>query len=137
MHPVVEVVPHRRGEFGLIAGLFQHFRIDAVDTAEGAVVCGARDAVVGGCLAETRHPALETGIGKGRRRENGDPEANGRGGCDAGKSTDAQVQTHHFLLRKCQEADSSPTRVINQFTIPGCVNENAVSATPAGHKSVT
>ena len=38
LHAVVEIVPDRRLEFRLVAGLFQHFRIDVGDAAEGAVV---------------------------------------------------------------------------------------------------
>ena len=63
---VVEVVPDRRGELGLVACFLENLRIGSGHAAKGAIERFTRDAVAGGHAAEARHPLLETGVGGGR-----------------------------------------------------------------------
>jgi hypothetical protein len=98
MHAIVEIVPHRSREFGLVARLFQHFRVDAVNAAEGAVVGRARYPAFGRRLAEAGDPAFESCLGKRGREKHAKPKHSRRS--RAGKTPDAYRETHLFLLRE-------------------------------------
>ena len=72
MHPVVEIVPDRSGEFGLVACLLDDLRVGLGDAAKCAVVSRFGDAALRGGRAEACDPPLETGIGIGRSGRNQD-----------------------------------------------------------------
>jgi hypothetical protein len=79
MDAVVEIVPHRRGELRLGARLFEDFRINLGDVAEGAIECRAGNAALRRGAAEALDPALEAGIGQGRGRRKQQTERDGGG----------------------------------------------------------
>jgi hypothetical protein len=135
VHAVVEIIPHRGGEFRLEAGFFQHFGIDVGDAAESAVVGRARYAAFGRRLAEDRYPALEPGIRERRRQQHAEAEHGRCRGAD--QAPDANIETHLFPPSKDQEDDSSLMPVMNWFTMLPVGNENAGNALFGGHENVT
>src|SRR5690606_6782454 len=71
---IIEIVPDRRLELGLMTGLLQDFVVNVRDVAESPVVHGARNAVLHGDRAETGNPVAEarvskSGLGRHQQRQ--------------------------------------------------------------------
>ena len=125
MHAVVEIVPDWRGEFRLVARLFEDLGVDFGDAPEGPVINRARYAAFDRCGAETGDPAFESRIRQRRRQEKAEAEAcRGDRACNP---SCVSVNKHLFPLIDFRKNHSSPKPVMNQFTMSVVRNENAVA----------
>src|SRR5690606_37046654 len=65
---IVKIIPDGRGEFGLVARLFQDFRVRRVHTLKGSIERMGRYSIVGGYRPELRNPRTEARIRQGGSR---------------------------------------------------------------------
>jgi hypothetical protein len=131
MHAIVEIVPDRGREFGLEAGLLDHFRVWLGDPPEGPIVGAAGNAALGGDRAEARHPLAKSLIGRGRCTHRADQQSETGRRRDDGTPERLDVGNPHGILLKRQTFAHSLTEPVrNEFTMGGF---GIINRTGPGH----